>query len=544
MRDSLNTFNPVISRPCPEEQFHASFNLTNIIVEKRALLITATLAKDIKSSVVACSDSSSFLLDNVNLGNLEFDLLDDKLLIVWASSSSDLAMYDQLRKDSSDTSFDSVNSVGQNLYYLFNTTECQLWVDGAMFYGLTCPRNVYGFLEFEEICFFDECHAFIATIKNSYSKRFVECTPLVVLWLSEIQLETGLMYQMFGKKYAFLTSDDLKNFITWIRELRNVYDTNGIKCLESKYAEYCVLLQTNSSDPLPLPLPLPLPNDIPDIECENFIETSEIDFPPQSSIECGEFFLQFSEWNDIQFTNSAGQTSLVRNWTNIFADKFNDIIPLCVLKFKNYWLKKPDSRKVSSPFLRARASCKFENCCSYIFYIDEALDAVHDGVMVKFYSEGALSPQHNNGESAFSRHLTCDKRSIMGEILVHNSVSKIYNRQFNNTSNERICSGNLTSLKTQDCLRKVKSEMKSKNWFSDLYMEDVLATQQFFRHLLADSRFPGYVQYFVQEPFILHMFYYKQLEILHLVQGKDIILNLDATGSLISKPPSCSKKIY
>ena len=167
-----------------------------------------------------------------------------------------------------------------------------------------------------------------------------------------------------------MTSDDLKNFITWIRELRNDYDTNGIMCLESKYAEYCVLLQTNSSDHLHLPLP----NDIPDIKCENFIETSEIDFPTQSSSECGEFFLQFSEWNDIQFTNSAGQASLVRNWTNIFADKFNDIIPMCVLKFKNYWLKKPDSRKVNSPFLRARASCKFENCICFLisswkFYI-------------------------------------------------------------------------------------------------------------------------------------------------------------------------------
>ena len=122
---------------------------------------------------------------------------------MWSSSSSDLAMYDQLRKDSSDTSVDSVNSVGKNFYYLFNTTECQLRVDGVMFYGLTCPRNVYDFLEFEEICFFDECHAFIATIENTYSKRFVECTPLVLLWLSEVQIETGLMYQMLGRSMRF-----------------------------------------------------------------------------------------------------------------------------------------------------------------------------------------------------------------------------------------------------------------------------------------------------------------------------------------------------
>ena len=48
VRDSLNTFKPEISRPCPEEQFHVSFNLTNIVVESRASLVTATLVKDIK----------------------------------------------------------------------------------------------------------------------------------------------------------------------------------------------------------------------------------------------------------------------------------------------------------------------------------------------------------------------------------------------------------------------------------------------------------------------------------------------------------------
>ena len=56
---------------------------------------------------------------------------------------------------------------------------------------------------------------------------------------------------------------------------------------------------------------------------------------------------------------------------------------MCILKFENYWLKKPDSHKVNSPFLRASASCKYENYSSYTFYVDETLDAVHDGVMVK-----------------------------------------------------------------------------------------------------------------------------------------------------------------
>ena len=64
------------------------------------------------------------------------------------------------------------------------------------------------------------------------------------------------------------------------------------------------------------------------------------------------------------------------------------------------------------------------------------------------------------------------------------------------------------------------------------------------RYLLPESPLTGYVQYFVQDPFIIHMYSYKQLEILKLMNSKDIVLNLDATGSLISKPPSCSKKIF
>ena len=86
--------------------------------------------------------------------------------------------------------------------------------------------------------------------------------------------------------------------------------------------------------------------------------------------------------------------------------------------------------------------------------------------------------------------------------------------------------------------------MKSESRLSHSYMEDVAATQQYFRYLLPDSPIPGYVQYFVQDPFIIHMYCYKQMEILNFVDRKCIVLNLDATGSLISKPPCCSKKIF
>lgn len=72
-------------------------------------------------------------------------------------------------------------------------------------------------------------------------------------------------------------------------------------------------------------------------------------------------------------------------------------------------------------------------------------------------------------------------------------------------------------------------------------MEDVAATQRYFRHLLPDPP-SGYVQYFVKNPFIVRMYSYKQIGLLKLSVRKCIIY-LDATGSLNSKPPSCSKKI-
>ena len=54
----------------------------------------------------------------------------------------------------------------------------------------------------------------------------------------------------------------------------------------------------------------------------------------------------------------------------------------------------------------------------------------------------------------------------------------------------------------------------------------------------------GYVQYFVQDPFIVHMYSYKQIELLKFFNRKGIILNLDATGSLISKPHLVLRKYY
>ena len=81
----------------------------------------------------------------------------------------------------------------------------------------------------------------------------------------------------------------------------------------------------------------------------------------------------------------------------------------------------------------------------------------------------------------------------MTGLLCNNSISTIFNKQFTNSSRiEGFRFGN--------------------------------ATQQYFHYLLPDC--------------------YKQMEILNFVDRKCIVLNLDATGSLFSKPPYCSKKVF
>ena len=164
---------------------------------------------------------------------------------------------------------------------------------------------------------------------------------------------------------------------------------------------------------------------------------------------------------------------------------------------------------------------------------------------MKFVSQGSLSSQHTSGMTIYSRHLSSNDRTRMGESMLNHSVSNIYHRQFNIPDNvEGFSYGNLTHLKSQGCLRKVKSEIRTQNRFSNSYMVDIAATQQYYRYLLPDSPIPGYIQYFIQDPFIVHMYGSKQIDLLKFIKNSAIILNLDETGSLISKPPFCKNKIY
>ena len=54
-----------------------------------------------------------------------------------------------------------------------------------------------------------------------------------------------------------------------------------------------------------------------------------------------------------------------------------------------------------------------------------------------------------------------------------------------------------------------------------------------FRLELPDDQIPGYIQYMVQDPFIIHLFTLNQIEVFKLLKNNNIVLNIDATGSII-----------
>ena len=72
---------------------------------------------------------------------------------------------------------------------------------------------------------------------------------------------------------------------------------------------------------------------------------------------------------------------------------------------------------------------------------------------------------------------------------------QVFIQQFNNSNGILgFPYGNLTGIKVTDRLRKAKSEMKSESRFSDSYMEDVAAIQQYFLYLHPGPPMSDYVQ--------------------------------------------------
>ena len=234
----------------------------------------------------------------------------------------------------------------------------------------------------------------------------------------------------------------------------------------------------------------------------------------------GEFLLDIDEWDKIHFIDLHGRERLNRDWTTVFSEKISKLYPACDLKFNNYWFKKSFSRKINSPYFRACAKCKFYNCFKFDFYIDEPVTT--NTITIQYIPNGYLSLQHSDGETVYALHLSSSSRRNFGEILQHTSVTNAFHKQFSSQSKSvEYRSGNFSNLKSQECLRQIKSEALSSSRFSNDMITDISITQEYYRNLLSEKPIPGYIQYFVKDPFIIHLYTKRQIEVMQRLTIRD-----------------------
>ena len=64
------------------------------------------------------------------------------------------------------------------------------------------------------------------------------------------------------------------------------------------------------------------------------------------------------------------------------------------------------------------------------------------------------------------------------------------------------CSGNFSNLKSQECLRQIKTEVMSSSKFSNDIITNISITQEYYHNLLCEKPIPGYIQYIVRSPLL------------------------------------------
>ena len=557
------------------EDLRVCYSLDLLSMKIRTTLVSSAILRIICDRV---NEKSSTKMDSSELvwESVEFDLHNDNLLIVCSSAASDIDTYNELKNRYQNISLDSENDNGESVYHTFIHCESILWVDGCRYFDCIIPRIIPGFLQFVELNQLHSCEEFTSKLMTKLSGSLIERSPLVIMWILStpelLNFDYKLINGLFNKNYVLLSGSSMTKLTSWIKDLKIKVKNNGIEVVRALYTDCLVKLQglhvsnSNSSssaggsttspvvDPLPAEdeefefdkLDLRSSIKVIDVQEQSSDLGSELDVSCSNNQGSGEFFLELDYWNNICYKDVAGKYRLDRNWTNIFARHIVELNPKCVLKFKHYWIKKSSSRKKNSPFFQAWAVCKFNNCLSFYFSIEDINKLIDNNMIpVKYEFKGVLSLAHSDCRTAHSRHLSSVEREKIGEILINNPASNTFYKQFTVKDNvEGFLHGNFTHLKSKECLRRVKSEFKSEYRFSNNDITDIIATQEYFRSFLTEVPVSGYIQYIAQEPFVVHLYSQNQIALFKLFQKKDIVLNLDATGSLISKPSKVTNKIY
>ena len=61
-----------------------------------------------------------------------------------------------------------------------------------------------------------------------YSESFIECNPLDILWLMQMQHKCAYINQTFDTNYVLLGYEELTNFVEWLLKRREEFENTAI----------------------------------------------------------------------------------------------------------------------------------------------------------------------------------------------------------------------------------------------------------------------------------------------------------------------------
>ena len=261
-----------------------------------------------------------------------------------------------------------------------------------------------------------------------------------------------------------------------------------------------------------------------------FMRQQRVDIQPR--LELKEFSLSNNEWRNIKPQNK--NKKLYLEWINVLNQKLANLYPLCVIKI-NYHQINREFETYQCLFLIAEGNCKFQDCMSFRFWIDKEPNDEID-VKVNLLAKGSISSQHYDQKTSFSRHLSGELREQARQKISSSSPVNYHYEQFTNLQSVSVAKCvNFNHLQTQAVVRKIKAEGLAKDRFSSDMWLDIVSTKHTYDVSIKGNKINGYIQSISRQPVVVHMYSEDQMLLLKHFNWDNIILHLDATGSVVRK---------
>ena len=278
--------------------------------------------------------------------------------------------------------------------------------------------------------------------------------------------------------------------------------------------------------------------DVRHIESESELDEDYTDVPPVTFT----FNLTTEEWLRIKPEPSLVGRHLSKNWSNIFSDKIEQVIPSCVLRFTYNRVAKQHTRKKNAVFFSGKAKCTFDNCLTFTISIQKEPLDTDQTVTVDVETEGNISHPRNERRK---RHLSGARRDDYREQANKIGSCNLHYKKLGEMNQSAYAAGNRTQATSKPVLRNLVYESNLSQKLDTDDWRDLVITQEVIKDTDESRIIFGYIQLLSFSPFISVCFKEDQLRMFReKVKLGEGVLYLDATGSVVRRTNNKTKPVF